>query len=319
MKYEASVVIEPLSSDKRFHFSKTEKIAIKQLSNYKMSRYIFDITIDWITIIFCMILSSKIHNPFVWMISFVIIATRQHALTMIMHDFAHRFSMEKKWYTPLISKCLLSWPFFFDLSQYQVRHLDHHRYLYTQQDVDTIYIANELKIDTMKTKRKLFASILKNALIGGFFYVKRVIALSISNKNTKKDSNSSGFVMRCLFYVVILGILILTKAWLIYLLLWLLPWFTLVVAIRQIRQINEHFGVTKDHELSLSRNFIFPAWLQYLVAPHNSGYHLDHHLCPTIPYYNLPRFHNLLMQNEDYKNKACQSYKFMEAFFDVLR
>ena len=35
-------------------------------------------------------------------------------------------------------------------------------------------------------------------------------------------------------------------------------------------------------------------WERMLVAPHNVGFHLEHHLVMTVPHYRLPRMHALL-------------------------
>lgn len=41
-----------------------------------------------------------------------------------------------------------------------------------------------------------------------------------------------------------------------------------------------------------------PSWLESIIfSPHNMNYHAEHHLLPTVPYYNFitcPKFTNLL-------------------------
>ncbi len=72
-----------------------------------------------------------------------------------------------------------------------------------------------------------------------------------------------------------------------------------------IRSVSEHFGdLAYDHELTGSRTVKTNAVERFFIAPHNVGYHLEHHLYPGIPYYNLPKLHQLLMEVPTFKANA---------------
>src|SRR5438445_11912 len=43
---------------------------------------------------------------------------------------------------------------------------------------------------------------------------------------------------------------------------------------------------------------------KFLLAPHNVHYHVDHHLYPSVPYYNLPRLHAQLLAQPEYMARA---------------
>jgi fatty acid desaturase len=36
---------------------------------------------------------------------------------------------------------------------------------------------------------------------------------------------------------------------------------------------------------------VAPAWLEWLIFPHQVNYHIEHHLYASVPHYNLPRLH----------------------------
>ena len=58
---------------------------------------------------------------------------------------------------------------------------------------------------------------------------------------------------------------------------------------------SQHIGLSiykNEGPLSHSRTLILPKWLSILYAGMN--YHCEHHLCPSIPYYNLPALHEIL-------------------------
>ena len=46
--------------------------------------------------------------------------------------------------------------------------------------------------------------------------------------------------------------------------------------------------------LRQTRTTLAPAWLRFLVAPHNVNYHLEHHLFMSVPQYRLPDAHRML-------------------------
>ena len=77
-----------------------------------------------------------------------------------------------------------------------------------------------------------------------------------------------------------------------YLVLWVLPLVTVVQAILRLRAIAEH-GATTDFSspLTAARTNLGPAWLRWLVFPHNVNFHVEHHLYASVPQYNLPRLH----------------------------
>src|SRR5207244_2514553 len=93
-------------------------------------------------------------------------------------------------------------------------------------------------------------------------------------------------------------------AWFYFLVLWLIPEFTVLTAIFRIRNLSEHYGVGSTHELNESRNVLPAWWERMLIAPCNVNFHLDHHLFPSVPWYNLPRLHRVLMQQKPYAAHA---------------
>jgi fatty acid desaturase len=78
-----------------------------------------------------------------------------------------------------------------------------------------------------------------------------------------------------------------------YLVLWVLPLVTVVQAILRLRAIAEH-GATTDFSspLTAARTNVGPAWLRWILFPHNVNYHIEHHLYASVPQYNLPRLHD---------------------------
>jgi fatty acid desaturase len=41
-----------------------------------------------------------------------------------------------------------------------------------------------------------------------------------------------------------------------------------------------------------------------LLGTNNINYHLDHHLYPSVPFYNLPALHDSLLKTKDFRENA---------------
>jgi fatty acid desaturase len=47
-----------------------------------------------------------------------------------------------------------------------------------------------------------------------------------------------------------------------------------------------------------TRSISLPRWLEFLYA--NMNYHIEHHLYPSVPYYNLSKVSAIINKNSDY-------------------
>jgi fatty acid desaturase len=72
-----------------------------------------------------------------------------------------------------------------------------------------------------------------------------------------------------------------------------------------VRGVAEHFGSMEyDEELGSTRTVNPYFWERWFFGPHNINYHLEHHLFPGVPFYNLPKLHAVLMSDGAYRSKA---------------
>ena len=86
-----------------------------------------------------------------------------------------------------------------------------------------------------------------------------------------------------------------SRAAVLFLLYWLVPYCTWTQVFFRIRGAIEHGNVPDPHNpYQQTRTYFIPAWLGFFFAPKHVNYHLEHHLYPSIPFYNLPRMHAVL-------------------------
>ncbi|WP_239236995.1 fatty acid desaturase [Comamonas aquatica] len=67
-----------------------------------------------------------------------------------------------------------------------------------------------------------------------------------------------------------------------------------------------------DGPLQFSRTMKLPYVLSFLYA--NMNYHAEHHLAPSIPFYNLPEFHKILLRNGYIESTTLRDF-----FLEILK
>lgn len=240
-------------------------------------------------------------NPFLILISIVIIGTRQHALFVIAHDAAHYLLYENRMLNDLVGRACATVQGL-SMCTYRVIHRMHHNNLYGELDPDTAlhggyprgraYLVKKLLKDlTGLTAWKTYAYFLGGA--PGLNTQTNVALRPLDDTSRKlKDEARSDRNTVIVFHVAVL-ILFAASGYLVqYLVLWILPLATIVQAMLRLRAIAEH-GATTDFSspLTAARTNLAPAWLEWLIFPHHVNYHIEHHLYASVPHYNLPQLH----------------------------
>jgi fatty acid desaturase len=183
-------------------------------------------------------------------------------------------------------------------------HVDHHLYLNTSRDPDTIFS------QPYATGREIL-----QGLLGDVFFlsaVKRFLQYFQSGDDTARrvapwEHLTPGFLRHlaiallpvALTQLVILGIYAVTAGAVYYLWFYVVPIMTIYPLQIRIRSIAEHSfeldgppaasaWATRTSKLNLLERLV--------MAPLQQDYHYEHHLFPTIPNHNLPKVHQLLVE-----------------------
>ena len=243
-------------------------------------------------------------NPLVIFPSVLVIGSRQHALFVIAHDAAHYLLYENRRLNDLVGRtCAMLQGL--SMCTYRVIHRMHHNNLYGELDPDTAlhggyprgraYLVKKLLKDLSGlTAWKTYAYFLGGA--PALNTATNVALRPLDDTSQKlRDEARTDRNMVIAFHAILLVLFAWSGYLLQYLVLWVLPLVTVVQAILRLRAIAEH-GATTDFSspLTAARTNIAPAWLEWLIFPHQVNYHIEHHLYASVPHYNLPRLHREL-------------------------
>jgi fatty acid desaturase len=130
--------------------------------------------------------------------------------------------------------------------------------------------------------------------------------LKLAAAVAKADSVPMGFqALRYGFYAVSLGVIIYMGAFEAFALYWIVPMFTWLVLIMRIRSIAEHHAIDEPPTAYPLTRTTQATWLERIfVAPKNVNFHVEHHFFPSVPFYNLPKLHAILMSKPEFREGA---------------
>jgi fatty acid desaturase len=284
---------------------------------------------NWLLIAFAFSLPVLLPYWPSYIISVLLLANRQLGIAILMHDAAHYMLFENKQLNLWIGRFFCGAPVLADLDAYRTYHLKHHKDAGTTNDPDypnyksypvtrTSLVRKVLRdlcgITAIKT---LYAIVLMNAGILKYDMVfkqkeatKRVSILLMA-KNLIKG----------LLLPILSNLLLFTFLWSLgfahLFFLWIIAYFTVYQLFLRIRNAAEHAGVPDlldRNPLQHARTTKAAWWERLTVAPNYVNYHLEHHLRPNVPCYQLPAFHAYLQQQGVYKE-----VKIADGYADVVR
>jgi len=276
---------------------------VKRLSRLAPWRTAAAIVVDWAIIAAAIGLSEWTDSWLVWLAAVPVIAGRMHALAALMHDFAHyRFIAEKK-LSDAVGNLVLAWPIGTTVAGYRRNHLAHHNYTNTGRDPDWVV--------KLGTREFSFPQEMRFALLNFLGYFVGVSSLRDMRTafQRMRDDDVSPWrqkLARLGFYGAIAAALTVTGTWAEFALYWAVPYVTLFFLFLYVRSVAEHFGETMEatSELNGTRTVLPHFWERWFFCPRNLNYHLDHHLYPSVPFYNLPALHEALKRNRAYAGEG---------------
>ena len=224
--------------------------------------------------------------PYWWVrvAGIVVIGVSIQAMAILMHEALHgnlfRNQILDRW-----TAFAFGIPAFFSGTAYRVAHLNHHRNTRTAKDQDEI----SYLVDTPAQYRLLFYAWF---VIGTLFYFLIVPwkALRIASPVLRRRILSEYAAMFAI-YAFVIGLALSSDRGGGLFLYWLIP-AQLAMVLSNIRGLAEHLGTGFGNALTRTRTTTSNALVSFVMC--NLNYHVEHHLFPGVPWYNLKKVHRLL-------------------------
>jgi fatty acid desaturase len=292
---------------------------LKELTKPNIGKTLLQIFTDYISIAFFIWAALYFSNVFTSVLMMCLIGARQQGLGIIGHDSVHYRMSKNRFINDAMANLFIFFPLWTSLKDVRKRHLQHHQHTNTDNDPDYINKKHNIEFKFPQSKGTFIKNVIKYIFglhfIGILFdkeytiknklmYLYRGLTAGKRVENVNYTPSCTEKILCLLFNLCILSML-WYNGWLLqYFIFWILPHILYVPFLIRIRGINEHFGIKKD-QIEASRT-MYPTWFDELVLgiSWNISYHLDHHLFPSVPSYNLRKLHKLLLQNKEFIEKA---------------
>lgn len=254
-------------------------------------------------------------HPAAYAVAMIVIVSRQHALGIIMHDATHfRLLKDRRW-NNAISDLFCAFPILMVTNRYRYYHLRHHKNLGTEDDPYWSFFRERGDWQWPKTPRAA-AGVLLRDLLGltapgemGMILRWGPFANHFSSRKEPPPLDLRERISFYAFAALLLGGLWWSGAWLEFLVLWLVPLFFLMMPLTRIRTIAEHIAIPGRENAT---RHVDGTWLERIfISPCNINYHVAHHLFAAAPLYNLPRLHERLLQEPEYRAYVCHKDSYL--------
>jgi len=228
-----------------------------------------------------------------------------HALGIMMHEGVHsKLFKNRKLNRWLGFVCGV--PSLLGISAYKAVHLPHHRYERGVEDPD--------EFENITGRPTLLKIILLGwFLMGAYFY--GLLHIPITGMKLAKRAEKIKIMQEYILIILLLGLVF-----------WLVPLRTLTevflipllftAQLSQVRGLAEHIFTSGDNPLTASRTVTSNHLVSFFMC--NLNYHLEHHIYPAVPWYNITKLHELL--SEDFRKAGASVYSSYFLYLtDVLK
>ncbi len=303
---------------------------LRELSQTSAFKSTLAIAMDWAGTALLFALAIWYPHPLMYLFCAIMMGRQQIAFAVLMHDGAHRRLYKSTLLNEYIGQFFTAAPLFFSMFSYRRLHLKHHRDPLVPDDPD-ITLTGGYPIETKSFVRKLLRDLFRNFLlqIHPLFYLSssggiktrspkggvvqsltqgesyyRCLELSRPSYRERKNSVLVDHWLYDPYQWIDVGNLIFFGAWLA-LSLWVIPMMTVLQVLLRIRGVAEHAGYQPNKDQRLNSRTVISPLQTFFFAPHGVFYHVEHHQYPSVPFYNLPKVHELMKERGSLQAGKC--------------
>ena len=227
-----------------------------------------------------------------------------HGICLFTHEGVHRTLHKNIWVNNIIGS-ICGYLVLQTMAGYRVLHLKHHKYLNTKGDPGllTTYVSNKYVIAAMEWGYFLF----------GYVAFLTVIPYQGFKQGSIKDRFLIGLDIFFIFFLFWLSINNLPFVWLIH--GWLIP-MIFVHFMMNIRGMSQHLMLEDYHDpFKGARTIKAHPIVDFFLC--NENYHIEHHLYPSVPWYNLKKVHELIA-DKFIENNSTIIFSFKDFIFQFI-
>ena len=224
--------------------------------------------------------------------------------SVLLHEASHRLLFKRPTLNYWLG-LLCGLPVLLSVSGFRTNHLAHHERRSSMGDADDVG-ANFR--DSTGSTLFYYLSILIRAY--GFLAYLPLIGLTQGNWKMRAKALSEYALMAACCAVAFR--LFPTDA---VLKLWIIP-LLISAHLTEFRAVAEHGLTTRGNTFTATRTVVSNRAVSFVMC--NINYHLEHHLFPAVPWYNLPKVNRLLQ--DEYRRVGCSVYpSYTEFFIDFFK
>ncbi|MBJ7222358.1 MULTISPECIES: fatty acid desaturase family protein [unclassified Brenneria] len=272
--------------------------SLSLLNNYRGA---IAVLLDWLQIIIAISLSCYINNVFFYFLTVFFIGSRQRALATILHESAHRVLASNVKLNDFLGKYVSGYTIFQTFKKYARSHVIlHHNFLGDlDKDPDSQYYRESNLFDTSSKRKFLWSHLISPLLLS-----KSPSFIRYLIKNRLGDIKDREVKTLLIVWFFILLLCYLTDAFSILFFYWIVPLITTFPMIGWFIELAEHYPIIdNDDDIDKTWNRFSAKAELFFTGMHAENYHLTHHLMPSIPFWNLKKAHEIMMQDIDYRKR----------------
>lgn len=240
----------------------------------------------------------RLHNPFVYIVAFLMMGRAHAQILALMHEAVHRLLFSNRKLNDFASRWLLGYFSFVNSDAYRFVHMAHHRDEFGPNEPDIPLYANY-----PITRASFWRKMTRDSLgITGFKMLRDQF-----RRPFEKDSSGHRTQLKILVVqLAMFGVITYFTNPLIYFVFWFAPYLTVWRVMNRLRSIAEHGGLRNDEDRRITTHSVRQHRLpSFFIVPFNLGWHLAHHADIAVTFRSLPKYHAELRKsgyvNDEYE------------------
>ena len=253
---------------------------------------------QWLAIIAIFTVVAIWTNPLSILVGIVLLGGRQLGFGILQHECGHKTLFTTPQINQFVGDWLVSPPGLSNMNAYMRTHHPHHRLAGTRDDPD-LPNYQDYPITRSRLKRKLLRDITGRTGIRTIRFIANNIRQLHKLDAENRNCTLRGIAANLLMFGVLSAI---GEGWLY--LMWPAAIIFVQPLVSRVRQVAEHAAVPDLYHPDARKNTrtVYSSFLSRIMfCPHQVNYHLEHHLLPTVPKYNLSLMHRLLRDKGYYE------------------